>query len=116
MIDFTKLKDLLVEKKCVSSNDYGKEDPFIGIYWEDLIDIINHCDSTKWISVDEALPSYNIKVLVCFEPAFGARKIFITTRGPENIIVYEKNKFYIEQSGEVTHWMPVPEFPKGGKE
>ena len=70
----------------------------------------------QWISVDEALPPYNIKVLVCFKSAFGTeRKIFITTRGPENIIVYEKNKFYIQQSGEVTHWMPVPEFPKGGE-
>lgn len=62
----------------------------------------------QWISVEEALPAYNIKVLVCFKPAFGDKQIFITTRKPEGTIVYEKNKFYIEQSGEVIHWMEIP--------
>jgi hypothetical protein len=110
MIDFIKLRNLIVEKKCVSSNDYGKEDPFIGIYWEDLIDIINHCDSTKWISVDEALPefegNFSEYCIIRTENGFCAVTTYYRTSTKEYWWNFEKVK--------VTHWMPIPEM-KGVK-
>jgi hypothetical protein len=104
MIDFTKLRDLLVEKKCVSSNDYGKEDPFIGIYWKDLIDIINQCDSKKWISVEEALPERGSLVFIRLDHGGYSVRLFTN---------YDKS-FIDTKGGKVTHWMPIPPL-KGGK-
>ena len=108
MIDFTKLRDLIVEKKCVSSSDYDKEDPFIGIYWEDLIDIINKCDSEKWISVDEALPK---------------EKYLVLTRVKTPVGIVHRSDYYINdywymcrynQEEIVTHWTEIPSL-KGGE-
>ena len=124
MIDFTKLRDLIVEKKCVSSSDYGKEDPFIGIYWEDLIDIINQCDSEKWISVDEALPPR--QKTTKGEDLEQSIPVFVRDNEGNYTSAwysfYSKHWFmgygeaFLKQSiySKITHWMAIPSL-KGGE-
>lgn len=35
-----KLRDILYNKKCIA--DYREEDPFVGIYFSDLIDLLEN--------------------------------------------------------------------------
>lgn len=110
MIDFTKLRDLIVEKKCVSSSDYGKEDPFIGIYWKDLINTINQCASTKWISVEKALPKEEKKVLVTHQ--YGCQVAAFYKDGAYSYWGVAKE---CPIGASITHWMPIPEMEGGEK-
>ena len=56
-----------------------------------------------WISAKEQLPDINRKVIVHYESG----RIEIDFRTPWNEFVLEKSQ------GKVTHWIPLPEPPKG---
>jgi hypothetical protein len=74
----------------------------------------------QWISVEEALPDYNEAVIgIDYMPelAWDDQTIIFVHRSDNPNVVTDKNKFcvYPPTFRKVTHWMPVPEFPKGGK-
>lgn len=57
----------------------------------------------RWISVKDRLPEHEDDYLVCFDDGFIA------------ITFYKKNGWELwADSGDVTHWMPLPEPPKEG--
>ena len=60
----------------------------------------------KWISMDEKLPEVDkygdVNVLVCMDDGFIASATYDKNNGCE----------LWAESGEVTHWMPLPELPK----
>lgn len=123
MIDFKKLRGLITDKKCIASDDYGKDDPFVGIYWGDLVDAINQCDSIRWISVDEALPEFYRNVLVIFgnlhiANAYYDGEYWWWNDGfPTGVNSYGNAIYSSQQRCEdkPTHWMYIPEIKGGDK-
>lgn len=63
----------------------------------------------KWISVDERLPDTNEKVLVCYSN--GSMDVAKYIRADGYAFWFEEATFFRN----ITHWMPLPEAPKGGK-
>lgn len=60
--------------------------------------------NNEWISVEDRLPQKHDEVLVFCD---GARQLdFICSSG----------RWYDHDHKKVTHWMPLPEAPKGGAE
>lgn len=112
MIDFEKLTNLIADKKCMSSDWNEKDDPFVGIYLNDLVDVINQCDSTKWISVEEALPEEDIPN--CFVAYKTLDMVFYSTGSYEK----DNDEWYVDSVGfnvKVTHYMPIPSLEGGEK-
>lgn len=71
----------------------------------------------QWISVEERLPEFGERVLVCGriddfgdEPEYGIDIAYRYHAGVEHI------DFYWDSTFDVTHWMPLPEPPSGFKE
>ena len=62
----------------------------------------------KWIPVTERLPSREGKYLTAFSKGEVGQNVFLIFRGSST-----KWYFNSEDTGEVTHWMPLPEPPKG---
>ena len=66
----------------------------------------------EWISVDDRLPEPFVSVLACIpseEPLPTVHESYIADHGAwVCILTAERYK-----TGEVTHWMPIPQPPKG---
>lgn len=88
-------------------------------YWgsntsEEIADyLIAHCVTVQeWISVEDRLPEPFVSVLACIpseEPLPTVHESYIADHGAwVCILTAERYK-----TGEVTHWMPLPEPPKG---
>lgn len=60
----------------------------------------------EWISIDERFPKPNVPVLVTYDYGW----VFVVDRD-----VLNKNGewCYLDRNCKVTHWMPMPEPPKG---
>lgn len=79
-----KLKDILIEHKNIAASEYDDEDAFVGIYFSDLIDIINSVMyNTGWHSSIELPPVNELgesETLIVYDynnyafPAFYTRK------------------------------------------
>ena len=83
----------------------GKGDPSEEVYIDALAMAVSALEQTKWIPVTERLPEENVRVLVCFRFTEYSQVEMDTDR-------IEKGKWY-RWSKYVTHWMPLPEPPKG---
>ena len=71
--------------------------------------IANGVTVQEWISVKERLPELHTKVLCC--GAKGGRFIAETSEWGEGHLYWTKKDG--KGCSEVTHWMPLPEPPKG---
>ena len=71
-------------------------------------------DALKWIPVSERLPTPYVDVVACRQALFGRANTvgleYITITHDE-IPVWSKD--YMTWKSKVTHWMPLPEPPKG---
>lgn len=98
----------------------------------DVCNPISACDALKyaeraveagyvkqeWISVDERLPEKNISVLAFYHRVYKSGESF------DMVLVAKLNEksFFVPfncspvRDASITHWMPLPEAPKGGTE
>ena len=96
----------MLEKKTVSLciiSDYCRG-------WNDAVDAMS-----RWISVEEGLPEFDIDVLVCATGDFGS-VITITSYSDHlhgfNIKGWVSPWQYFHKNYTITHWMPLPQPPE----
>ena len=63
----------------------------------------------KWISVDDRLPEEKVNCIVHYKHAYCDNDNYFET----GICFYDGEKFRIDCAYKVTHWMPMPQPPKG---
>ncbi len=63
----------------------------------------------EWISVDEMLPEEKVNCIVHYKHAYCDNDDYWAI----GICFYNGEKFQTDWSYKVTHWMPLPEPPKG---
>ena len=63
----------------------------------------------EWISVDEMLPEEKVNCIVYYKHAYCDNDDYWAI----GICFYDGEKFKMDWSYKVTHWMPLPEPPKG---
>jgi hypothetical protein len=62
-----KLKDALIEHKNIATSEYDDEDAFVGIYFSDLVDIIDSVmDNTGWHPASEPPKEDGEYVVFCY--------------------------------------------------
>ena len=77
---------------------------------DDVMDIISHGVTVQeWISVDDRLPEEKVNCIVHYKHAYCDNDDFWAI----GMCFYDGNKFQLYWSYKVTHWMPLPEPPKG---
>ena len=83
----------------------GSDSIVPGAYAEALDAAIETLDRIRWISVKDILPENDNHVLCCTE----------TKKGAKNVIIgyYMDGAWRCGMNSNVTHWMPLPEPPKG---
>ena len=63
----------------------------------------------EWISVDEMLPEEKVNCIVHYKHAYCDNDDYWAI----GICFYDGEKFKMDWSYKVTHWMPLPKPPKG---
>ena len=71
--------------------------------------IANGVTVQEWISVDDRLPEEKVNCIVHYKHAYCDNDDYWEI----GICFYDGEKFRMELSYKVTHWMPLPELPKG---
>ena len=70
-------------------------------------EIRTHYDESKWIPVTERLPSREGRYITAFSKGEVGQNVFMIFHGAPAKWYYNS-----EDTGVVTHWMPLPEPPK----
>ena len=108
------VREKLVELICRFCSGLSVSDITPPYGYENLADfmISNGVTVQEWISVDDELPEPFVPVLACIpseEPLPTVHESYIADHGAwVCILTAERYK-----TGEVTHWMPIPQPPKG---
>ena len=63
----------------------------------------------EWISVDERLPEEKVNCIVHYKHAYCDNDDYWEI----GICFYDGEKFQLNPAYKVTHWMPIPQPPKG---
>ena len=71
--------------------------------------IANGVTVQEWISVDDRLPEEKVNCIVHYKHAYCDNDGYWTI----GICFYDGEKFQMHWAYKVTHWMPLPEPPKG---
>lgn len=71
--------------------------------------IINGVTVQEWISVDDRLPEEKVNCIVHYKHAYCDNDDYWAI----GICFYNGEKFQMDWSYKVTHWMPLPKPPKG---
>ena len=102
-----KLIELIAKAKYICTNDYSDhtEDEYIA---DTLLD--NGVTVQEWISVEDELPEVGGYVVCIAKTNPFSRFMPMVARIEKNGWVNPMTEQYIS---EVTHWMPLPEPPKG---
>ena len=108
-----KLIELLKTNACPSPfmcdpacRYYGFGDCFPYRFADHLI--ANGVTVQEWISVDERLPEEKVNCIVHYKHAYCDNDDYWAI----GICFYDGEKFQIDWSYKVTHWMPLPKPPK----
>lgn len=101
-----KLIGLIANAKHICANDYSDhtEDEYIA---DTLLD--NGVTVQEWISVDDRLPGEKVNCIVHYKHAYCDKDDYWAI----GICFYDGEKFRIGCAYKVTHWMPMPQPPKG---
>ena len=109
-----KLVELLNTNACTSPfmcdpacRYYGFGDCFPDRFADHLI--ANGVTVQEWISVDERLPEEKVNCIVHYKHAYCDNDDYWAI----GICFYNGEKFQMDWSYKVTHWMPLPKPPKG---
>ena len=86
---------------------YGFGDCFPDRFADHLI--ANGVTVQEWISVDERLPEEKVNCIVHYKHAYCDNDDYWAI----GICFYDGEKFKMDWSYKVTHWMPLPKPPKG---
>ena len=87
----------------------GKGDPAEEVGLDALAMAISALEKTKWISVNERLPEEKVNCIVHYKHAYCDNDDYWAI----GICFYDGEKFQMDWSYKVTHWMPLPKPPKG---
>ena len=87
----------------------GKSDPAEEVGIDALAIAISALEKTKWISVDDRLPEEKVNCIVHYKHAYCDNDDYWAI----GICFYDGEKFQLDQAYKVTHWMPLPQLPKG---
>ena len=87
----------------------GKGDPAEEVGLDALAIAISALEKTKWISVDDRLPEEKVNCIVHYKHAYCDNDDYWAI----GICFYDGEKFQMDLSYKVTHWMPLPKPPKG---
>ena len=98
-----KLIDLIIDAK--------RADPETGSFTEYLADhlIANGVTVQEWISVKDRLPKEKVNCLVHYQHAYCDNDDYWAI----GICFYDGEKFQFNPAYKITHWMPLPQPPKG---
>ena len=109
-----KLVELLKTNACPSPfmcdqacKYYGYGDCFPARYADHLIS--NGVTVQEWISVKDRLPEEKVNCIVHYKHAYCDNDGYWAI----GICFYDGEKFQLNSAYKVTHWMPLPEPPKG---
>lgn len=109
-----KLVELLKTNACPSPfmcdqacKYYGYGDCFPDRYADHLIS--NGVTVQEWISVKDRLPEEKVNCIVHYKHAYYDNDDYWAI----GICFYDGDKFQLNSAYKVTHWMPLPEPPKG---
>ena len=109
-----KLVELMKTNACPSTymcdptcRYYGYEDCFPDRFADHLI--ANGVTVQEWISVDDELPKEKVNCIVYYKHAYCDNDDYWAI----GICFYNGEKFQMDWSYKVTHWMPLPKPPKG---
>lgn len=106
----SKEKQIVEIKECIDAV-YGADCAYYDVDGFAIADKIYNAGYRKqeWISVDERLPE-EYDIILCFDGSDVQPSVFLDGEFIE-YDRYEGDTIY-----GVTHWMPLPEAPKGGAE
>ena len=77
---------------------------------DDVMDIIaNGVTVQEWISVDDRLPEEKVDCIVHYKHAYCDNDDYWAI----GMCFYDGEKFQLNPAYKVTHWMPIPQPPKG---
>ena len=101
-----KLIGLIANAKYICANDYSDhtEDEYIA---DTLLD--NSVTVQEWVSVNDRLPEEKVNCIVHYKHAYCDNDDYWAI----GICFYDGEKFRIGCAYKVTHWMPMPQPPKG---
>ena len=101
-----KLLGLIAKAKYICANDYSDhtEDEYIA---DTLLD--NGVTVQEWISVKERLPQEKVNCIVHYKHAYCDNDDYWAI----GMCFYDGEKFQFGPAYKVTHWMPIPQPPKG---
>ena len=109
-----KLVELLKTNACPSPficdqacKYYGYGDCFPYRFADHLIS--NGVTVQEWISVKERLPKEKVNCIVHYKHAYCDNDDYWAI----GMCFYDGEKFQFDQAYKVTHWMPIPQPPKG---
>ena len=90
---------------------FGVDPAYYGIEAAHLADhLISHGVTVqKWISVDDRLPDEKVNCIVHYKHAYCNNDGYWAI----GMCFYDGEKFRIDLAYKVTHWMPIPQPPKG---
>lgn len=88
----------------------GKGDPAEEVGLDALAMAISALEKTKWVSVNDRLPEEKVDCIVHYKHAYCDNDDYWAI----GICFYDGEKFQFDPAYKLTHWMPMPQPPKGG--
>ena len=97
----------IVKKAAYSSLPSNTEDFHLNMF---VANLLSHGVTVQeWISVDDRLPEEKANCIVYYKHAFCEDENHVGIC----VCFYDGDEFQMDSLHEVTHWMPLPEKPKG---